>query len=317
MFHKAIRNRHYSFPSLNVLLGKANEFRSGDRNIGLAAEDEKERVAAMSVLADLPLKTFFENPAVPYEKDEVTRISIDGIDAALYGPIKDWTVAQLREFILGAAAKEVAALAWGLMPEMVAAVVKLCSNMDLAQISGKLRIQSQAKTVLGRPGTLSSRLQPNHPTDAVPGILALTLEGLAYGCGDCLIGVNPAIDSVESVTRIAAAISDTIDRFQIPTCTCVLAHVGTQMKAVRAGARLDIIFQSIAGTEKTNKQFGITAAMLKDARDLMVETKKGAYPNVLYFETGQGSELSLGSHEGCDQVVLEARTYGVARAFSP
>ncbi len=316
MYQARVRNQPFTFKSLNEVLGKANEFRSGDQSVGLSASEDKERVAAQYVLADLPLKTFFENPSIPYERCEVTRTIIDGVDAKIYEKISLWTVSQYREFLLSASPKEIADLTWGTTAEMVAAVVKLCSNMDLVQISAKIRNPSKAKTTLGLPGTLSSRLQPNHPTDSIAGILAVTLEGLSYGCGDCLIGINPAIDSVESLIKIGAAITDVVERFEIPTVGCVLAHINTQMEALRKGAKLDILFQSLAGSESANKHFGISVATLKEANALAKE-KHPQWPNLLYFETGQGSELSLESHEGVDQVTLEARTYGLARAFSP
>jgi ethanolamine ammonia-lyase large subunit len=315
MYQMTLKGRSYSFRSLNEVMGKANEFRSGDKIVGLAAADERERVAAQYILAGLGLKEIFENPAVPYEKDEVTRLIVDGIDLSVFEKIKHWTVSELREYLLSNEETEIKKLCWGMTPEIVAAVVKLCSNMDLVQIAGKIRNTSQAKTVLGRPGVLSSRLQPNHPTDSVAGITALTLEGLSYGCGDCLIGINPAIDSEENIIRLGEAISNLIDRFSIPTCACVLAHITTQMKALKKGAKVDILFQSLAGTEKANRHFGVNATLLKEAKSLIEEKRK--YPNVFYFETGQGSELSLESHEDSDQVVLEARTYGMARAFSP
>jgi ethanolamine ammonia-lyase large subunit len=317
LYSQKLRDRHYTFHSLNELLAKANELRSGDQAAGLAAADEKERVAAQYCLADLPLKTLYENPAVPYEACEVTRVIIDGIDSARLGEVSSWTVGELRERLLAATGDEIRRISPGLTAEMVAAVVKLCSNMDLVSLASRVKIATRAKTTIGLPGLLSSRLQPNHPTDSIPGILALTLEGLSYGCGDCLIGVNPALDSVEQVTGIARALSELIGRFRIPTVSCVLAHITTQMEAVRRQqAPLDILFQSIAGTQSANRQFGIEAAMLRDALALGRE-KHPDWPNVLYFETGQGSELSLESHEGVDQVTLEARTYGFGRAFQP
>lgn len=317
MYQCNLGTQNYSFPTLNVLLAKANEARSGDATIGLAANDEKERVAAQYILKDLPLSVLYENPSVPYENCEVTRAMIDTLDATAYRQISNWSVGELREFLLRSSGPEIATLRWGMTAEMVAAATKLCSNMDLVSIAQKLRITSKAKTQIGLPGTLSSRLQPNHPTDSIPGILALTLEGLSYGCGDCLIGINPAIDSVDSVTRIAKATQELIQRHDIPTVNCVLAHISTQMEAVKKGAPLDIVFQSIAGNEKTNRHFGVSIAMLKDANSIMQEKHAGKWPNVLYFETGQGSELSLESHEGVDQVTQEARTYALGRLFSP
>lgn len=318
MYSTKLRNKSYQFSSLNEVLGKANELRSGDVAVGLAAQDEKERVAAQYALAELSLHTLFENPSVPYDLCEVTRTIIDSVDAQAYGAIRNWSVAELREKLLALPGTDIQKILPGLTSEMIAAAVKLCSNMDLVLIAQKIRKETRAKTVIGRPGTLSSRLQPNHPTDAVAGIMALTLEGLAYGCGDCLIGINPALDSVESVKRIAIAVNELIERFEIPTVSCVLAHVTTQMEAIRKEkAPLDIIFQSIAGTEKTNTQFGVSASLLREANALARERHGGKYPNVLYFETGQGSELSLQSHEGVDQVTLEARTYGLAKAFDP
>ncbi len=317
MFQATVAKRSYGFKSLNELMGKANEFRSGDQAVGLAAQDEKERVAAQYALSEITLSFLYENPSVPYESCEVTRTIVDGLNQTIYQSIKGLSAGELREGLLAWPGDKIKSLTWGLTPEMVAAAVKLCSNMDLVLIAQKIRHTSTARTIIGRPGTLSSRLQPNHPTDATAGIMALTLEGLSYGCGDCLIGVNPAIDGVESVKRIAVLLTDLIHRFEIPTVTCVLAHISTQMEAVKNGAPLDILFQSIAGNQKTNSQFGVNAAMLKEASTLAREKSGGRWPNVLYFETGQGSEQSLESNEGADQVTLEARTYGFARAFQP
>lgn len=317
MYHVTLRNHTYTFANLNALLGKANEERSGDHTIGLAAQTEIERVAAQTLLSEISLKTLYENPSVPYEKCEVTRVMIDSVDPVKYEKIKNWTVSELREFWLRASGVEIEAIRDGLTAEMVAAAAKLCSNIDLVLIAKKLQVQSRAKTTLGLTGTLSSRLQPNHPTDSVAGVLALVYEGLSYGCGDCLIGINPALDSVENTDRLAKITQDVIQKYRVPTVNCVLAHVTTQMEAVKKGAPLDILFQSIAGNEATNKHFGVSIALLKEASQLIQEKHQGRYPNVLYFETGQGSELSLESHEGVDQVTLEARTYSLARHFTP
>lgn len=316
MYSIKLRNTTYQFKNLNLLMGKANELRSGDQSIGLAADTELERVAAQSLLSELTLDTFFENPAVSYESCEVTRAAIDNIDQNSLRLVKNWTVSDFREFLLRETAPKIQEVQQGFTPEMVAAVVKICANMDLVFISQKLRYTTQAKTTIGLPGTLSSRLQPNHPTDSIAGILALALEGLSYGSGDCIIGVNPALDSVENVTRIAEALRELIERHQIPTVNCVLSHLTTQMEALKKGAPIDILFQSLAGNEATNKHFGINISMLKEALALGNATHP-TWPNVLYFETGQGSELSLESHQGVDQVTLEARTYGLARLFNP
>ena len=300
-------------------MAKANEEKSGDRLAGIAAEDARERVAAKAVLAQVTLGDLYENPAVPYEEDEVTRIILDGINQTIYREIRGWTVSDLREWILkettdGAAIRRISR---GLTAEMVAAVAKLMSNLDLIYAAAKIRVTAHCNTTIGLPGTLSCRLQPNHTTDDPDGVMASLLEGLTFGAGDAVLGLNPVDDSVDSVTRILKRFDEIRRKWSIPTQICVLAHVTTQMQAIRKGAPADLIFQSIAGSQKGNEAFGFTAATIAEARQLALQRGTATGPNVLYFETGQGSELSSEAHNGADQVTMEARCYGFARHFEP
>ena len=309
----------YDFHTIREVMAKANEEKSGDRLAGIAAENAAERVAAKAVLAELTLSDLRNAPAVPYEEDEVTRIIQDGVNEKIYGQIKNWTVSELREWLLsekndGAAIRR---LSRGLTSEMVAAVCKLMSNLDLIYAAKKLRVTATCNTTIGEPGTLSARLQPNHPTDDPDGILASLLEGLTFGVGDAVLGLNPVDDSVESVTRVLERFREVKERWAIPTQTCVLAHVTTQMECIRKGAPTDLIFQSIAGSQKGNEAFGFSADTLAEARALALREGTATGPNVLYFETGQGSELSSEAHNGWDQVTMEARCYGFARHFEP
>ena len=309
----------YDFPSIREVMAKANEEKSGDRLAGIAAENAAERVAAKVVLSQLTLSDLRNHPAVPYEEDEVTRIIQDDVNEKIYGQVKNWTVSELREWILdekndGAAIRRVSR---GLTSEMVAAVAKLMSNMDLVYAARKLRVTATCNTTIGEPGTLSCRLQPNHPTDDPDGIMASLLEGLTYGAGDAVLGLNPVDDSVESVTRVLERFNEVRNRWAIPTQTCVLAHVTTQMEAIRRGAPADLIFQSIAGSQKGNEAFGFSAETIAEARDLALREGSATGPNVLYFETGQGSELSSEAHNGWDQVTMEARCYGFAKRYQP
>ena len=314
-----LQGKTYGFSTLKEALAKANEEKSGDRLAGLAAETAQERVAAKVVVANLLLSDLRENPAVPYETDEVTRIIQDDVNEVQYRRIRNWTVSELREYILSESTTEtdLAKLRRGLTAEMVAAVAKLMSNLDLIYAAKKLPVTAHCNTTIGLPGTLSCRLQPNHTTDDPEGILASTLEGLSFGAGDAVIGLNPVTDSPQRVREVLERFRQVVERWSIPTQTCVLAHVTTQMAAIRAGAPADLIFQSIAGSQKGNEAFGFTAATLEEARDLALKEGTAQGPNVMYFETGQGSELSSEAHFDTDQVTMEARCYGFARRFQP
>ena len=309
----------YAFKSLNEVMAKANEEKSGDRLAGLAAESSEERVAAKVVLSNITLEDLRNNPAVPYEIDEVTRIIHDDVNEKIYSEIKHWTVSEFREWILdeNTTGADIRRISRGLTSEMVAAVAKLMSNMDLIYGARKIKVTAHCNTTIGEKGTLSARLQPNHPTDDPDGIMASLLEGLTFGVGDAVLGLNPVDDSVESVTKVLKRFDEIKRKFKIPTQTCVLAHVTTQMEAIRQGAPTDLIFQSIAGSEKGNEAFGFNAATIEEARQLALKQGTATGPNVMYFETGQGSELSSDAHHGVDQVTMEARCYGFAKRFQP
>ena len=309
----------YEFKSVKDALAKANEEKSGDRLAGIAAENAEERVAAKVVVATLTLADLRANPAVPYEEDEVTRIIQDDVNEKIYEEIRNWTVAELREWLLdekngGDAIRRVSR---GLTAEMIAAVAKLMSNLDLIYAAKKIRVTAHCNTTIGLPGTLSCRLQPNHPTDDPDGIMASLLEGLTFGAGDAVLGLNPVDDSVESVRRVLDRFQEIKTRWDIPTQICVLAHVTTQMEAVRQGAPCDLIFQSIAGSQKGNEAFGLDGKLIEEARQLALREGTATGPNVMYFETGQGSEVSIGADCGVDEMTLEARTYGFGRFFRP
>jgi ethanolamine ammonia-lyase large subunit len=312
--------RAYVFPDLRTLLAKASPLRSGDMLAGIAAVDAKERVAAQMCLADVPLKRFTEEMVVPYEADEVTRLLVDSFDAAAFARVASLTVGELREWLLAyeTTAEVLTPLARGLMPEMVAAVSKLMANQDLVLVAKKCPRVTRFRSTIGLPGRLSVRLQPNHPVDDLAGIAAATLDGLLYGCGDAVIGINPATDSPQVMDRMLRMLDELIQTYSIPTQSCVLGHVTTQLKAIESGAPVDLVFQSIAGTEAANASFGVTLALLKEARDAALALGRGTVgQDVMYFETGQGSCLSAGAHHGVDQQTLEARAYGVAREFGP
>ncbi len=309
----------YSFSSIKQVLAKANEEKTGDKLAGLAAETAQERIAAKVVLSALTLQELREHPAVPYEQDEVTRIIQDDVNEQAYRKIKNWTVAEFREWLLAETTTQ-ADIAWvrrGLTSEMVAAVCKLMSNLDLIYAAARMPVTAHCNTTIGLPGTLSCRLQPNHTTDDPEGITASVLEGLSFGAGDAVIGLNPVTDSPEQVGKILRRFDEIKNHWQIPTQICVLAHVTAQMKAVRAGAPCDLIFQSIAGSQKGNEAFGFSAATLAEAQELLLHEGTAQGPNVMYFETGQGSELSSNAHHDTDQVTMEARCYGFAKRFSP
>jgi len=311
---------HYVFPNLKTLLAKASPKRSGDALAGVAAGSAAERVAAQSALADLPLKVFLNEAIVAYEDDDVTRLIVDGVDAEALAPVASFTVGELRDWLLSDAAtgEALAALSPGLTPEMVAAVSKLCRNQDLIAIAAKREVVTRFRNTIGLKGRLSARLQPNHPTDDPKGVLASIIDGLLLGCGDAVIGINPASDSPQRCAELLSLIDDVRLRLEIPTQSCVLTHVTTAIGLVEAGAPVDLVFQSIGGTEATNASFGFTLAHLKEARDAALSLERGTLgDDVMYFETGQGSALSAGAHHGCDQQTLEARAYAVARAFKP
>ena len=309
----------FAFGSVKEVLAKANEEKSGDILAGVAAASGLERIAAKEVLSHLLLSDLRENPVVPYEDDDVTRIIQDAVDGTVYNRIRSWTVADLRETILAHTTTEedIKELSRGLTSEMVAAVCKLMTNMDLVYAASKVRIPAHCNTTIGLRGTLSTRLQPNHSTDNVEGITASLFEGLSYGCGDALIGLNPVNDTVSSLSEVLKRFDEVKRRFEIPTQICVLGHITTQIEAVRQGAPTDMIFQSIAGSQKGNSAFGFTTDTVREAQELLRLKGTGQGPNVMYFETGQGSELSSDAHYGADQVTMEARCYGYAKAFAP
>ncbi|KRM97322.1 ethanolamine ammonia-lyase subunit EutB [Loigolactobacillus rennini] len=312
-------NQLYQFKSVKEVLAKANELKSGDELAGVVAEDAKERVAAKVVLAQLTLEDLYNNPVVPYEEDEVTRIIIDGVNQKIYSEIKNWTVSDLREWLLDSQTTdhEIQRIRRGLTSEMAAAVTKLMTNMDLIVAAKKINIEKTANTTIGRPGTFSSRLQTNHPSDNIDGIMAGIMEGVSMGIGDAVIGLNPNDDSVDSVSKILTKFEEFRSQWQIPTQCAVLAHVTTQMEAIRRGAPAGLIFQSIAGSEKGNTAFGINAEMLSEAYELGLHQGQAAGPNVMYFETGEGSELSAEANFGADELTMESRCYGFAKKFDP
>ncbi|WP_312124499.1 ethanolamine ammonia-lyase subunit EutB [Lysinibacillus boronitolerans] len=309
----------YNFKSLKDVMAKANEEKSGDQLAGIAAETVQQRIAAKAVLSELLVKDIRENPLVPQENDEVSRIIEGDINEQIYGEIKNWSIEQLREYILSndTGDRELKRLSKGMNSEIIAAVTKLMSNLDLVHAANKVEILSTCNITIGQKGTLSSRLQPNHPTDNIDGIIASLKEGLSYGIGDAVIGINPVDDSVESVKKVLTATKEFINDWSIPTQNCVLAHITTQMKAIKQGAPADMIFQSIAGTEIANRSFGISADLIREAEELIKKQGTGTGPNLFYFETGQGSELSAEANMGIDQVTLESRNYGFARHFNP
>lgn len=309
----------YEFKNLKELFAKANEEKSGDRLAGIVAESVQERIAAKQVLASLTLGDIRNHPLIPAEEDEVSRIIEEQINEPTYRRIQNWSIAELREYILDdeTTGEDLLRISRGLTSEVIAAVAKLMSNLDLVHAANKLEIVTKCNISIGQKGTLASRLQPNHPTDSVDGMLASLKEGLSYGIGDAVIGINPVDDSVESVKRLLHATHDFIQEWKIPTQNCVLAHVTTQMKAIEQGAPADMIFQSIAGTEAANKSFGISASLLDEANEMISQWGTGTGPQRLYFETGQGSELSAEAHFGVDQLTMESRNYGFARRYDP
>jgi ethanolamine ammonia-lyase large subunit len=317
-FTHSIGGTRFVFDDLKTLLARATPLRSGDALAGVAAESAAERIAAQRALADLPLAHFLSEAVIPYEADEVTRLIMDRHDMAAFAPVRHLTVGGFRDWLLAADPGAVTALAAGLMPEMVAAVSKIMRVADLIQVAAKCRVVTRFRNTLGLPGTLSIRLQPNHPTDDPRGIAAGVLDGLLLGAGDAVIGINPATDNVEAVMRVLDMLDRVRDRYEIPTQTCVLSHVTTSMLAMERGAPVDLVFQSIGGTEATNNSFGVSLAVLREAREQALALKRGTLgDNVMYFETGQGSALSAEAHHGVDQQTIEARAYAVAREFHP
>ena len=312
--------RVYRFDGLRALLAKASPERTGDRLAGIAAASAEERVAAQMALAELPLATFLNETVVDYDADEITRLILDHHDADAFAPLAHLTVGDLRDWLLAyeTDAAALAAVASGLTPEMAAAVSKLMRVQDLVLVAAKIRVVTRFRNTLGLAGRLSNRLQPNHPTDDARGIAAAIVDGLLYGCGDAVIGINPATDNLAQVIALNRMLADLIAAHAIPAQSCILTHVTTTMDAMRQGAPVDLVFQSIGGTEATNRSFGVNAAMLAEANAMARSAARGGVgANVMYFETGQGSALSANSHHGVDQQTLEARAYGLARAFEP
>ena len=312
--------QRYFFADVKTLLAKASPARSGDRLAGLAAGSEEERVAAQMTLAETPLQCFLDEVVVPYESDEVTRLIIDSHDEAAFAPVAQLTVGEFRDWLLDYATDSdvLSKLAPGITPEMAAAVSKIMRIQDMVLVAQKCRVVTRFRNTIGLEGRLSSRLQPNHPTDDPKGIAASILDGLMYGCGDAVIGINPATDNVDQTVALVSMLDEIIRTYSIPTQSCVLTHVTNTMQAVERGAPVDLVFQSVAGTEAANESFGINLGLLDEANQAALSLERGTVgSNVMYFETGQGSALSANSHHGVDQQTCEARAYGVARAFSP
>ena len=314
-----ISGKTYQFKDVKDVLAKANEEKSGDILAGIAASSGTERIAAKEVLSNLLVSDLRENPVVPYEQDDVTRIIQDAVSEPIYSKIRNWTIGELREYILSheTTERDIRHLSRGLTSEVIAGVCKLMSNLDLIYAASKVRVTAHCNTTIGMRGTLSTRLQPNHTTDNVEGITASLFEGLSYGCGDALIGLNPVNDTISSLSEVLKRFDEIKNEFEIPTQICVLGHITTQIEAVRRGAPCDMIFQSIAGSQKGNEAFGFTTDIVREAKQLMLQHGTATGPNVMYFETGQGSELSSDAHFGADQVTMEARCYGFAKEFSP
>ncbi|QHS63406.1 ethanolamine ammonia-lyase subunit EutB [Chitinophaga agri] len=318
-YQHTIHYKTYQFNDLRTLLAKATPFRSGDALAGLAATTYEERVAAQMTLADVPLKTFLHDAIIPYEKDEITRLIIDSHDGAAFAPVSHFTVGELRDWLLSDAADTVTLqqLSPGLTPEMVAAVSKLMRNQDLISVAQKCEVVTRFRNTIGLKGHLSVRLQPNHNTDDPKGIAASIIDGLLYGSGDAVIGINPATDSPQAVVQLLRMLDQLREQFDIPTQSCILCHVTTALQIIHQ-APVDLVFQSIGGTEKTNSSFGVQLKLLQEAHEAALSLNRGTVGNnVMYFETGQGSALSANAHEGVDQQTCEVRAYAVARKFSP
>lgn len=319
-YRARVGQHNFEFDGLRDLLAKASPARSGDELSGVAATSQGQRVAAQLCLAEVELGAFLQEPVIDYDVDEVTRLIVDGHDADAFRPISDLTVGGFRDYLLDyeIGPETLAAIAAGVTPEMAAAVSKIMRNQDLVRVASKCQVVTGFRDTIGLPGRLSSRLQPNHPTDDPLGICISIVDGLLFGCGDACIGINPATDSLRSTVELLTMLDDLITGLAIPTQSCVLTHVTNTILAIEAGAPVDLVFQSIAGTEAANTSFGIDLAMLAEAQQAALELNRGTVgDNVMYFETGQGSCLSAGGHHGVDQQTLEARAYGVARAFNP
>ncbi|CRK82712.1 ethanolamine ammonia-lyase subunit EutB [Neobacillus massiliamazoniensis] len=312
-------HRTYQFASLKEILAKANEEKSGDELAGIAASDAQERLAARHLLSELKLSDIRNNPVLPPEEDEVSRVIEESVNEKIYQSMANWTISELRESLLSEATtnQEIGRIRKGLTSEMVAAVTKIMSNLDLIQAASKIEVVTECNYRIGHKGTLAGRAQPNHPTDNIQGIKASLYEALSYGIGDAVIGINPVIDTADSVRKILLMTKEEMERLQIPTQNCVLAHVTTQMRAIKNGAPSDMLFQSLAGTEDGNKAFGISVGLLNEANDLIQKEGCAHGENLWYFETGQGSELSSDAHHGIDQVTLESRCYGLAKKYKP
>lgn len=319
-YRVAIGTRSYLFSDLKELMAKATPPRSGDRLAGLAAETMEEMMAARMALADLPLRTFLHEALIPYETDEVTRLIVDRHDAAAFAPVASLTVGAFRDWLCSDAAttEVLAKLAPGITPEMAAAVSKLMRNQDLILVARKCRVVTRFRNTLGLAGRMAVRIQPNHPTDDAAGILASTIDGLSYGCGDAVIGINPASDSTAKIGELLRLLDGVIARFDIPTQACILTHATSSIALIEQGAPVDLVFQSVAGTQAANASFGVTLALLQEGLEAGRSQKRGTVgDNVMYFETGQGAALSANAHHGVDQQTLEARAYAVARAYQP
>lgn len=323
-YHATLRQERFHFPDLKTLFAKANEEKSGDQLAGLAADSERERVAAKWALADVTLGEIVANPLIDPAADDVSRLILDNHDPATFAELQSLTVGEFRERLLDDTTEGETLHRWqpAITPEIAAAVAKLMSNKDLIVSASKIRNVTRCRNTLGEAGVLGIRLQPNHPQDDLGGILLSTLDGLLYGCGDAVIGVNPATESVDTVGAVLHGLQSVITRLNIPTQTCCLAHITTQLAAMELGAPVDLLFQSIAGTEAANHSFGITLSLLQEGRERVLahhQQRDVAWVggDVMYFETGQGSALSAGAHHGLDQLTLEARAYGVARAYGP
>ncbi len=321
-FTHTIRGERFCFADLRELLARANEPKSGDALAGLEASSEAERVAAKLALAEVPLSVIVANPVIDPDTDDVSRLILDSHDAATFASIRSLTVGEFRELLLEADSDAIHTLQWAITPEVAAAVAKLMGNKDLVYTAAKIRNVTRCRNTLGQRGVFGVRVQPNHPTDDLDGILISAIDGLAFGCGDAVIGVNPATDSVETVGAILKLLDRLITKFAIPTQACCLAHITTQLEALVRGAPVDLLFQSVAGTQAANTSFGVTLAMLKEGRACVLDSHRArdvawVGEQVMYFETGQGSALSAESHHGVDQLTLEARAYAVARTFDP
>lgn len=320
MYRQTVKNHRYTFESLATLLAKATPLRSGDQLAGVSARTYEERVAAQLALADLPLKTFLDEHLVPYHKDEITRLIIDTHHQEAFAPLSSFTVGDFRNWLLSDQSDTLTLkqISKGITPEMAAAVSKIMSLQDLILVASKCENISKFRNTIGLKGRFSTRLQPNHPTDSLRGIASSVLDGLMYANGDAVIGINPATDNVNAVLKLLEMLDRLITQFEIPTQSCVLCHVTTSLLAMEKNAPLDLVFQSIGGTEKTNQSFGVNLTMLKEAHEATLALKRGTVgENVMYFETGQGSSLSANAHEGLDQQTCEVRAYAVARHFNP